>query len=99
MSQNSSNSKSGIQSLDEYNEILELYHDAHDRIQSGGTGMGYSGIHYMVMNKLRRYGIFVNGREEAVQALKKLLKEYENAHGGQTQTDEEYLETFDDDEL
>ena len=94
MSQNSSDSKSGIQSLAEYNELLELYYDAVDRINSGGTGMGYSGIHYQVMNKLRQYGRFVNGREEAVQALKKLLSEYENTHGGNEQTDEEYLDQF-----
>ena len=45
MSQNSSDSKSGIQSSAEYYELLELYSDAADRINSGGEGMGYSGIH------------------------------------------------------
>jgi hypothetical protein len=81
--------------LDEYNEILELYHDAYDRIQSGGTGAGWSGIHYLVMHKLKKYGIAVNGREEAVGALKRLLSEYERTHG-EEQSEEDWLSKFDD---
>jgi hypothetical protein len=56
--------------LDEYYRLLELYHDAYDRVQSGGTGAGYSGIHYEVMNELRRYGRAANSRDEALQILK-----------------------------
>ncbi len=97
MSQNSSNSKSGIQSLAEYYELLELYSNAADRINSGGTGMGYSGIHYLVMHKLKQYGRFANGREDSIRVLKQLLKEYEHEHSlTKNQSDEEFLSKFDD---
>ncbi len=105
MSPNSSPQKSGIQSLDEYYEALELYNNALDRINSGGTGLGWSGIHYTVMDRVRRYGRSANGREDAVKALRELLREYERAQGW-TETpsptrssDEEYLSKFDEDEL
>ena len=99
MSQNSSDSKSGIQSSAEYYELLELYSDAADRINSGGTGMGYSGIHYLVMHKLKQYGRFANGREDSIRVLKQLLKEYEQEHNiNKAQSDEEYLSKFDDPE-
>ena len=99
MSQNSSDSKSGIQSLAEYDELLELYTDAADRINSGGTGMGYSGIHYLGMHKLRQYGRFANGREDSVRVLKQMLKEYEQENNiNKDQSDEEYLSKFDEPE-
>lgn len=97
MSQNSSDSKNGIQSSAKYYDLLELYSDASDRINSGGTGMGYSGIHYLVMHKLKQYGRFANGREDSIRVLKQLLKEYERAHNINTdQSDEDYLSKFDD---
>ena len=97
MSQNSSDSKSGIQSLAEYDELLELYTDAADRINSGGTGMGYSGIHYLVMHKLRQYSRFANGREDSIRVLKQMLKEYEQENNiNKDQSDEEYLSKFDE---
>ncbi|MBE0682869.1 MAG: hypothetical protein IH589_13240 [Anaerolineales bacterium] len=77
--------------------MSQLYSDAWDRIQSGGTGAGYSGIHYEVFNAIRRYGKVANGREEALAELKKLLREYEKKHlGTKDQSDEEYLSKFDD---
>ncbi len=97
MSQNSSKKKNSITSLDEYYQLSQLYSDAWDRIQSGGTGAGYSGIHYEVFNAIRRYGRVANGREEALAELKKLLREYEKKHlGAKDQSDEEYLSKFDD---
>ena len=100
MSQNSSNSKSGIQSLAEYYELLELYTDAADRINSGGTGMGYSGIHYLVMHKLKQYGRFANGREDSIRVLKQLLREYEQENNiNKDQTDEEFLSKFDGEDI
>lgn len=97
MSQNSSKKKNSITSLDEYYQLSQLYSDAWDRIQSGGTGAGYSGIHYEVFNAIRRYGKVANGREEALAELKKLLREYEKKHlGTKDQSDEEYLSKFDD---
>ena len=94
----SSPKKNSITSLDEYYRLDELYHDAHDRIQSGGTGAGYSGIHYEVMNELRKYGLAANSREEAIRLLKQLLAEYEKTELGSstTQSDEDYLNKFDD---
>lgn len=94
----SSPKKSSITSLDEYYRLDELYHDAYDRVQSGGTGAGYSGIHYEVMNELRRYGLAANSREEALRLLKQLLTEYEKTELGSstTESDEEYLNKFDD---
>ncbi len=94
----SSPKKNSITSLDEYYRMDELYHDAHDRVQSGGTGAGYSGIHYEVMNELRKYGLAPNSREEALRLLKQLLMEYEKTQLGSSTTpsDEDYLSKFDD---
>ena len=94
----SSPKKNSITSLDEYYRLEELYHDAYDRIQSGGTGAGYSGIHYEIMNELRKYSLVANSREEALRYLKQLLTEYEKTELGAktTQSDEEYLSKFDD---
>jgi hypothetical protein len=94
----SSPKKNSITSLDEYYRLDELYHDAYDRVQSGGTGAGYSGIHYEVMNELRKYGLAPNSREEALHLLKQLLTQYEKTELGSstTQTDEDYLSKFDD---
>ena len=97
MSTNSSQNANSITSLDEYNRLSELYHEAYDRIQSGGTGAGWSGIHYEVMNEVRRYGKAPNSRDEAVRVLKQLLTEYETSFlGSASQSDEEYLSKFDD---
>jgi hypothetical protein len=96
MSQKSSNSKSGIQSSAEYYELLELYGNAAGRINSGGTGMGYSGIHYMVMHKLRYYGRFANGREDSIRVLKQLITEYERENNLLNDADEEYMSKFED---
>ena len=94
----SSPKKNSITSLAEYYRLDELYHDAHDRLQSGGTGAGYSGIHYEIMNELRKYGLAPNSREEALRLLKQLLSEYEKTQLGSstTQYDEDYLSKFDD---
>ena len=46
MSRNSSPKKNSIASSDEYDRLSDLYREAYDRIQSGGTGAGWSGIHY-----------------------------------------------------
>ena len=97
MSPNSSEKKNSITSLDEYDQLSQLYSDAWDRVQSGGTGAGYSGIHYEVFNAIGKYGRVANGRDEALTELKKLLREYEkNQLGIRDQTDEEYLNKFDD---
>ncbi|MCE7861806.1 MAG: hypothetical protein DYG86_18720 [Chloroflexi bacterium CFX2] len=99
MSQSSSPKKSSITSSDEYNRLSQLYEEAWDRVQSGGTGAGYSGIHYEVFDAIRRYGRFANGRDEALAELKKLLKEYEKEYlGAEDLSDEEYLSKFDDEE-
>ncbi len=76
----------------------ELYHDAYDRVQSGGTGAGYSGIHYEVMNELRKYGLAPNSREEALSLLKQLITDFEKTELGSrtAQSDEDYLSKFDD---
>ena len=94
----SSPKKNSITSSDEYYRLDALYHDAYDRVQSGGTGAGYSGIHYEVMNELRKYGLAANSREEALHLLKQLLTEYEKTELGSstTQSDEDYLSKFDD---
>jgi hypothetical protein len=94
----SSPKKNSITSLDEYYRLDELYHDAYDRVQSGGTGAGYSGIHYEVMNELRRYGLAANSREEALRLLKQLLADYEKTELGSNaaNSDEDYLSKFDD---
>ncbi|HJR80857.1 MAG TPA: hypothetical protein VJ821_12340 [Anaerolineales bacterium] len=94
----SSPKKNSITSLDEYYRLDALYHDAYDRVQSGGTGAGYSGIHDEVMNELRKYGLAANSREETLRLLKQLLTEYEKTELGSstTQSDEDYLSKFDD---
>jgi len=97
MSTNSSQNANSITSLDEYDRLSELYREAYDRIQSGGTGAGWSGIHYALMNELRRYGKSPKSREEAIRMPKQLLTEYETNHLGSTsQSDEDYLNRFDD---
>jgi hypothetical protein len=97
MSSNSSRKKNCITSLDEYDQLSQLHSDAWDRVQSGGTGAGYSGIHYEVFEVLRKYGRVANGRDEALAELKKLLREYEIGYlGTKEQSDEEYLSKFDD---
>ena len=97
MSPNSSRKKSSITSLDEDDQLSQLHSDAWDRVQSGGTGAGYSGIHYEVFEVLRKYGRVANGRDEVLAELKKLLREYEIEHlGPKNQSDEEYLSKFDD---
>ncbi len=97
MSQNSSQKKNCITSSDEYYQLSQLCSDAWDRVQSGGTGAGYSGIHYEVFNAIRKYGRVVNGRDEALAVLKKLLQEYEKEYlGAKDESDEEYLSKFDD---
>jgi hypothetical protein len=50
MSKNSSQKKNSITSSDEYDRLSDLYREAYDRVQSGGTGAGWSGIHYELMN-------------------------------------------------
>ena len=94
----SSPKKNSITSLDEYDRLSDLYREAYDRVQSGGTGAGWSGIHYELMNVLRQYGKAPNGREEAIRMLKQLLTEYEKTELGSnsTQSDEDYLSKFDD---
>ena len=98
MLSNSSPKKNSITSLDEYYRLSELYHDAYDRVQSGGTGAGYSGIHYEVMNELRKYGKAPNSRDEGIRLLKQLLTDYEKTELGSetTQSDEDYLNKFDE---
>ncbi len=97
MSTSSSPKKSSITSLDEYDRLADLYREAYDRLQSGGTGAGWSGIHYELMNALRQYGKAPNSREAALQMLKQLLDEYEKTYlGAKDQSDEEYLSKFDD---
>jgi hypothetical protein len=57
-----------------------------------------SGIHYLVMERVKRFGGFANGRKDAVNALGKMRREYEKDHFGanQEQSDEDYLKKFDD---
>jgi hypothetical protein len=96
---NSSHSKkNSIPSLEEYYRLLDLYHDAYDRIQAGEAGSGYGGIHFEVMHELARYGIPAHSRTDAVHRLKQLLDEYENNELGphQSQSDEDYLSHFKD---
>ena len=97
MSQNSSQKKNSITSSDDSYQLSQLYSDAWDRVQSGGTGAGYSDIHYEVFNAIRKYGRVANGRDEALSELKKLLQEYEKDYlGAKDDSDEEYLSKFDD---
>ena len=94
---NSSPNANSITSLAEYDRLSDLYREAYDRVQSGGTGAGWSGIHYALMNELRRYNKAPNGREEALRTLKQLLVDYETTVlGSQPPSDEEYLKRFDD---
>jgi hypothetical protein len=80
--------------------LSQLYSDAWDRVQSGGTGAGYSSIHYEVFNVIRKYSRVANSRDEALSELKKLLREYEEEYlGAKDQSDEEYLSKFDDDDI
>jgi hypothetical protein len=95
---NSSQNENSITSSAEYDRLSDLYHDAYNRVQSGGTGSGYSGIHYTVMTEVRRYGKTLNSRDEAICMLKQLLTEYETRiSGSQSQSDEDYLRKFDED--
>lgn len=97
MSRSSSPKKNSITSLDEYDQLSDLYREAYDRVQSGGTGAGWSGIHYELMNILRQYGKVPNGREDAIRMLKQLLDEYEKTDlGAKDESDEDYLSKFDD---
>jgi len=99
MSKNSSPKKNSITSSDEYYRLDELYRNAYDRIQSGGTGAGWSGVHYDVFDAIRRYGRAANTREEAVRELKRLLDEYAEANFGQkkkTESDEDFLSRYED---
>jgi hypothetical protein len=95
---NSHPKKGSISSLEEYYHLLDLYHDAFDRIQAGEAGSGYGGIHFEVMNELARYGIPASSRNDAVYRLKQLLDEYESKELGvaKTQSDEDYLSQFED---
>ncbi len=95
---NSSPKKNSITSSDEYDQLSELYREAFDRVQSGGTGAGWSGIHYELINTLRQYGLAPNSRDEALRMLKKLLDEHEKKYFGtnQKQSDEDYLKKFGD---
>ena len=97
MSRSSSPKKNSITSSDEYDRLSDLYREAYDRVQSGGTGAGWSGIHYELMNILRQYGGVPNGRDEAIRMLKQLLDEYEKTYlGAKDESDEDYLSKFDD---
>jgi hypothetical protein len=83
--------------LAEYDRLSELYREAYDRLQSGGTGAGWSGIHYELMDAVRRYGKAPNSRDDALRMLKELLREYEKTYlDAKDQSDEEYLSKFDD---
>ena len=64
MSRNSSPKKNSITSSDEYDRLSDLYREAYDRVQSGGTGAGWSGIHYELMNILRQYGRVPTGEKK-----------------------------------
>ena len=90
--------KDSIPSLEEYYRLLDLYHDAYDRIQAGEAGSGYGGIHFEVMSELARYGTPANGRNDAVHRLKQLLDEYESNEldSAKSQSDEDYLSQYED---
>lgn len=97
MSRNSLPQKNGIPSLDEYYLALQLYEEAKDRINSGGTGMGYSGIHYLVMQKIKQFGSRVDGREAAVQELGRPLREFEKQNlSSRDESDDDFLERYKD---
>jgi hypothetical protein len=81
--------------LDEYYQALTLYEEAKDRINAGGTGMGYSGIHYLLMQKIKQFGSRVEGREAAVQELGRLLREFEkNNLGSKDESDDDFVERY-----
>jgi hypothetical protein len=90
--------KNSISSLEEYYRLLDLYHDAYDRIQAGEAGSGYGGIHFEVMHELARYGIPTTSRNDAVYRLKQLLDDYERNELGaaRSQSKEDYLSKFED---
>ena len=97
MSSSSSPKKNSITSSAEYDQLSDLYREAYDRVQSGGTGAGWSGIHYELMNIIRQYGKVPNGRDEAIRMLKQLLNEYEKTYlEVKDESDEDYLSKFDD---
>lgn len=97
MSQNSSQKKPSITSSDEYVIIEQLYRAAYDRLQSGGIGAGWSGIHYELMEVLRKYGRVANSREQALAEVKKLLNEYAQTYlEEKPETDEEFLDRYED---
>jgi len=97
MSRSSSPKKNSITSSAEYDQLSDLYREAYDRVQSGGTGAGWSGIHYELMNIIRQYGKVPNGRDEAIRMLKQLLNEYEKTYlEVKDESDEDYLSKFDD---
>jgi hypothetical protein len=97
MSRSSSPKKNSITSSAEYDQLSDLYREAYDRVQSGGTGAGWSGIHYELMNIIRQYGKVPNGRDEAIRMLRQLLDEYEKTYlEVKDESDEDYLGKFDD---
>jgi hypothetical protein len=59
--------------------------------------MGYSGIHYLVMQKIKQFGGKAEGREAGVQELGRLLREFEkNNFGSQDESDEDFLDRYKD---
>ena len=97
MFRSSSPKKNSITSSDEYDQLSDLYREAYDRVQSGDTGAGWSGICYELMNVLRQYGKVPNGRDEATRMLKQLLDQYEKTYlGTKDESDEDYVSKFDD---
>jgi hypothetical protein len=97
MSRSLSPKKNSITSSAEYDQLSDLYREAYDRVQSGGTGAGWSGIHYELMNIIRQYGKVPNGRDEAIRMLKQLPDEYEKTYlEVKDESDEDYLSKFDD---
>lgn len=90
--------KDSIPSVEEYYRLLDIYHDAYDRIHAGEAGSGYGGIHFEVMNELAHYGIPTHSRTDAVYRLKQLLDEYESRElsAAKPQSDEDYLRQFKD---
>lgn len=97
MSKNLSPKKNSITSLDKNDQLSELYREAYDRLQSGGTGAGWSGIHYGLIHELRQYGKAPNTREEAIRMLKQLLRQYEKEYlGAKDESDEDLLSRYED---
>jgi len=89
--------KTPISSIEEYNELFELYTQAKDRIESG-LGMGYSGVHYEVEFALNRHGVSSTSRNDTVVQLKKLLDEYERNHLGVETEENRYADMGDQEE-